>query len=385
MFYQDEAEYIGSNTAPSCFLDESYDKMPVHFIITEIGHLMPGFFLFSALLGARRIPFTVWIAALALLGLNACAQSPQAVTSRTVEHAQTPSKPSPLAVDPLVTRTEQLKQNVLDHLVFLPGGTFEMGDWGSPEGLPYDGWSGNLSLHKVTLDGFSMMAYKVTYDDFDLFTDEVGEQRINQDPSGLKDRAPRKPAGVNWYGAKAYCAWLGKLTGQPFDLPTEAQWEYAARSGGKRVLFATDNGNIDEGRNYPKDGELDRTLKIRLVPPDIGTYPPNPAGLFGMLDYSSSEWVNDWYDPDYYKVSPEFNPAGPEKGQPVQASHPERGSGKVMRGLLGSSPAFGGFVFSRGARWPRSVPDTEMSPPPGYSASSSLQFRCVVNAPKPTH
>ena len=336
----------------------------------------------------RRLPLMMLVVAFALLNLNACAKSPQqAVTPVAVAPTQTLPKPQPDALvtpqtNPLAARTEQLKQTVLDKLVFLPGGTFEMGDWGSPEGLPYDGWSQARPLHKVTLDGFSMMAYKVTYDDFDLFTDVVGEQRINQDPDWLKARAPRKPAGVNWYGAKAYCEWLGKLTGQPFDLPTEAQWEYAARSGGKRLLFATDNGDVDEGRNYPKDGELDRTLKIRLVPPDIGTYPPNPAGLYGMLDYSSSEWVNDWYDPDYYKVSPEFNPTGPEKGQPVQASHPERGPGKVMRGLLGSSPAFGGFVFSRGARWPRSVPDTE-TPPKGYSALPNVQFRCVLNAAKP--
>ena len=103
---------------------------------------------------------------------------------------------------------------------------------------------------------FRMMAYKVTYDDFDLFTDVVGEQRINQGPDWLKARAPPKPAGVNWYGAKAYCAWPGKLTGQPFDLPTEAQWEYAARPGGKRVLFATDNGDFDKGRSLAGQGDI---------------------------------------------------------------------------------------------------------------------------------
>lgn len=339
---------------------------------------------------AQRFSLAIGSVALALFGLNACAQSPQHTAAPgAITQAQTPSQPLSDALaapqaNPLAARTEQLKQTVLGNLVFLPGGTFEMGDWGSPEGLPYEMEPDARPLHKVTLDGFSMMAYKVTYDDFDLFTDVVGEPRINQDPDWLKKyRSPKKPAGVNWYGAKAYCAWLGKLTGQPFDLPTEAQWEYAARSGGKRVLFATDNGNIDEGRNYPKDGELDRTLKIRLVPPDIGTYPPNPAGLFGMLDYSSREWVNDWYDPDYYKISPEINPQGPEKGSTVMRG----GKGaveKVMRGLQGSSPAFGGFVFSRGSSRPRSVEfDEAMTPIPGYSSSSVNQFRCVVNATKP--
>ena len=327
----------------------------------------------------------------ALLGLNACAQpSQQAAMSGAGVAAQTSSKsPNEALAAPqagtLAERTERLKQNVLNHLVFFKGDTFEMGDWGLEVGekLPYDMGPDARPLHKVTLDGFSMMAYKVTYEEFDLFTDAMGEERIDQTPYGLEHRAPRKPAGVNWHGAKAYCQWLGKLTGQPFDLATEAQWEYAARSGGKRLLFATDNGSIDEGRNYPKDGELDRTLRIRLVPPDIGTYPPNPAGLFGMLDYSSREWVNDWYDPNYYKVSPKNNPRGPEQGSVVMRG--DNGAmERVQRGLLGSSPAFGGYVFSRGSGKPRTVElDDAQTPIPGYSSSPTNQFRCVVNAPKP--
>ena len=347
--------------------------------------------LFILVRRAQRFPS---LAALtfALLGLNACAQPPQqAAMSDVGVSAQTSSKsPNEALAAPqagtLAERTERLKQNVLNHLVFFKGGTFEMGDWGSPEGLPYEAEPDARPQHKVTLDGFSMMAYKVTYEEFDLFTDAMGEQRINQDPDWSKYRAPRKPAGVNWHGAKAYCQWLGKLTGQPFDLATEAQWEYAARSRGKRLLFATDNGSIDEGRNYPKDGELDRTLKIRLVSPDIGTYPPNPAGLFGMLDYGSREWVNDWYDPNYYKVSPKNNPRGPEQGSVVMQG--DNGAmERVQRGLRGSSPAFGGFVFSRGSNIPKTfqvwLKGKENEPLPGFSSSADNQFRCVVNAPKP--
>jgi formylglycine-generating enzyme required for sulfatase activity len=64
---------------------------------------------------------------------------------------------------------------------------------------------------------------------------------------------------------------LGTLTKLPFDLPTEAQWEYAARSGGKRMLFATDNGNIERGRNFSKEwqyGEKEPSF------PEVGSYPP---------------------------------------------------------------------------------------------------------------
>jgi sulfatase modifying factor 1 len=296
-----------------------------------------------------------------------------------VQSAPMTNASEPVAAD-LSQRAQALAARVKKELVFLRGGTFMMGDWGNAEGLPYDGFSEGNSrpLHKVTLDSFSMMAYKVTYDDFDLFTDTVGEQRVNADSFWAEDRAPRKPAGVNWFGAKAYCEWLGKLTDLPFDLPTEAQWEYAARSGGKKVLFATDNGKIEYDRNYPDDWHLkdDRT-------PDIGSYPPNPAGLYGMLDHRANEWTQDWYDPNYYKVSPLKNPKGPSEGKPANPIRPERGPAKVVRGSFGGgNPAMGGFVFSRAGREPRYTVVGHDSPRPGYSGMASTQFRCAVNLPK---
>lgn len=265
-------------------------------------------------------------------------------------------------------------------LVFLPGGSFDMGDWGNEHGLPYDGDKNARPLHKVTLTGFAIMAFKVTYEDFDAFTDAKAMPRINMDTMGVKARSPRKPAGVSWFGAKAYCQWLGELSGLPFDLPTEAQWEYAARSGGKRLLFATDNGRIDKARNYPDSAKLkdERT-------PDVGTYPANPAGLFGMLDHYASEWVNDWYDPSYYKRSPELDPQGPQEGRPAQENHPELGPAKVIRGHAspGNSPAFGGFVFSRGSKEPKESRPDFKDDFSGYSGWSTDQFRCALNSPTP--
>ena len=302
--------------------------------------------------------------------LSACAQAP------TI----TPPPLSEVKPDP---RVVALAAKVKRQLVFLPAGSFEMGDWGNEEGQRYDWEPDSRPLHKVTLDGFSMMAYKATYDDFDLFTEVVGSPKINiaTTPEKLRRRGPNKPAKVNWFGAKAYCAWLGQITGLPFDLATEAQWEYAARSGGKRLLFATDNGKVDEGKNYPNDDE-----HLRFAVPDVGTYAPNPAGLYGMLDYSSTEWVNDWYDPAYYKHSPEKNPQGPEVSIPDPKA-PEFGPRRVVRGLIGSSPGFGGFVFSRAGRWPydqkfnTTLNDSTLSTDPaaGYSNRSGSQVRCVVN------
>lgn len=282
-----------------------------------------------------------------LTGLSACTTSPAEA-----------GKSAAIAADPLAARVAQIKQHTLAHMVNFPAGTFEMGDWG-----PYDAFSKARPVHTVTLDGFAMMAYKVSYEDFDAFTDSVGEQRVDMDDFGIKYRAPNKPAGVSWYGAKAYCQWLGKLTGQPFDLATEAQWEYAARSGGQKLLFATDNGKYEEGHNYP----IDNQIKIRLVAPDIGSYPPNPAGLYGMLDYSSQEWVQDWYDPNYYKHSPVLNPQGGTEQDSIDPAHPQFGPRKVLRGLQGASPNMGGFVFSRGYGRIK------------YKLDLGNQFRCVIN------
>jgi formylglycine-generating enzyme len=272
----------------------------------------------------------------------------------------------------LQEQVQALSKRTLANLVAFPAGTFDMGDWGNDEGVQYDSEPDSKPLHKVRLSAFSMMAYKVSYADFDLFTDSIGEQRVDQDEFSLKYRKPHKPAGVSWYGAKAYCQWLGKISGVALDLPTEAQWEYAARSGGRKVIFATDNGKIDKNRNFPWDREDSST-------PDLGSYPPNPAGLYGMLDFMAGEWALDWYDPGYYRNSPKLDPKGPDSAKPYNPHHPELGPGKVVRGGDTSQPAFGGFVFSRSARPPKHIDPDGGGPLAGYSGLRSTQFRCVKN------
>lgn len=292
------------------------------------------------------------------------------VAAAGAEAVSSPQTASSASID---ARVQALLAKVKQSLRPLKGGAFDMGDWGDGTGRHYDIEPTSRPLHKVTLDGFSMMAYKVTYEDFDVFTDATGNERIAMDEIYIKSRASKRPAGVSWYGAKAYCQWLGTLTKLPFDLPSEAQWEYAARSGGKRMLFATDNGKIDRGRNFPREwqhGEKEPPL------PDVGSYPPNPAGLYGMSE-DTGEWVQDWFDPEYYKISPQKNPTGPSTG-----------TEKVQRGSGGGSAEISAAVFMRSGREPQTLQTTfpnglaggeVMARFPGYSSYNVDAFRCAIN------
>lgn len=270
-------------------------------------------------------------------------------------------------------RIQELTERTLRQMVFIEGGSFEMGDWCGPK-LLCDITLLSRPLHKVTLDSFSIMAYQVNYTDFDVFTDTVGAERINMDSFGLKYRGPKKAASPNWYGAKAYCQWLGELTGLPFDLPTEAQWEYAARSRGQKVLFATDNGKLERGRNFPPKWEYGQP---KPPIPDVGSYPPNPAGLYGMSE-GMMEWVNDWYATDYYQHSPERNPQGPEKG-----------TEKVKRGAVGGEAESANLVMMRTKATPRKIVQRFTGDPkdneelPGYNNLPGSAVRCVINSPSP--
>lgn len=93
--------------------------------------------------------------------VNTCAAPRNQASNSNAKH------PAPVLA--LIAKTKQSMR-------LIKGGTFEMGDWGNEEGLPYDMEKDSRPLHKVTLDTFSMMAYKVSYEDFDVFTDATGNE-----------------------------------------------------------------------------------------------------------------------------------------------------------------------------------------------------------------
>ncbi|HDR8956118.1 formylglycine-generating enzyme family protein [Burkholderia vietnamiensis] len=226
----------------------------------------------------------------------------------------------------LQERIEKLKHKTLNDLVSVRGGTYLMGDFGSvflKSGLPFTPYADNKPLHKVSLSSFSISRYKTTFAEFDVFLDATHQPHIDDDI--MPYRNALVPAGAPWKQAKDYCQWLGRLTGESLDLPTEAQWEYAARSRGQNFVFATDDGNLNFGRNIddyyqlklirPVSDNADRRGKHTLTENyPIGLFPANPLGLYDM-NSDGYEWMNDWYAADYYQHSPVNDPQGPASGQ----------------------------------------------------------------------
>jgi len=124
------------------------------------------------------------------------------------------------------------------------------------------------------------------------------------------------------------------------DLPTEAQWEYAARARGKFLIFATDNGLFEDGRNVPTTEEVEKLSGHWTSPISVGLYPPNPLGLYDM-GKNGYEWVKDWYADDYYSHSPGQDPQGPEHG-----------AKKVVRSH-GNGTDYPAMTMARNARSPK--------------------------------
>jgi formylglycine-generating enzyme required for sulfatase activity len=259
----------------------------------------------------------------------------------------------------------------IDNMVFVEGGEFDMGDFGwiceydekdvcswpcgqEPEQLCNISRDGDDDfVHPVKLSSYYISKYQTTIGEFDLFFTAKGRELFDAEYRGredLRDRyAPRLPTPTkHWQEAKDFCKWVGDLSGYPVDLPTEAQWEFAARNRGSHILFPTSNGNLDFGKNFPIEGEGKTFVVDRFL--------PNPLGLYN-LSGNATDWVNDWYDKDYYKKSPIDDPQGPESG-----------TQKVKRGSNYPEAPLSAAPIVR--RWPDN-PDEEAYYP-------GTGFRCAV-------
>lgn len=177
-------------------------------------------------------------------------------------------------------------------MALIPAGPFEMGGDFDEE----------HPRHRVVLDAFWIDRYEVMNEQYAKYlqaTDASAPAYWNRsDRFHSGDKFPQHPVvGVSWFEAKTFCEWIGKR------LPTEAEWEKAARGGREGFAFPWGDRPDRKRANYEGQGTL-----------PVGSFPPNDYGLFDMAG-NVWEWTADWFDAHYYEKSAEANPTGPESGK----------------------------------------------------------------------
>ena len=242
--------------------------------------------------------------------------------------------------------------------VYVPAGAFKMGDnFG-------DGEPREKPVHTVELDAFYIGKYEVTNADWKKFQNDPGydnpkfwpgERPVPKDQSpywtqrqnhgGATPDSDNYPVlGVNWDGATAYCNWLSAKTGKKYRLPTEAEWEKAARGTDQR-RFPWGNKIDYAHANFAGAQKFDTGQLVGYYDgsnrDDFQTQ--SGASPYGAMDMAGNvmEWCQDWYSRTYYSVSAKKNPKGPEKG--------------AYRVLRGGSFFFEGHdlrTYGRSAAWP---------------------------------
>lgn len=181
--------------------------------------------------------------------------------------------------------------------MWIPPGEFWMGqDDSRDEERP---------VHRVWVDGFWLGRCQVTNAEYDVFRREAGRpaSKVRSQPAFGQPEQP--VVAVSWFDAVAYCEWLSEKHGRRFRLPTEAEWEWAARGGLEGKLYPWGNEPPPERESYAQ--------RWREGPEPVATAKPNGFRLYDMCE-NVHEWCLDWYDPRYYEVSPAMNPAGPAQG-----------------------------------------------------------------------
>jgi formylglycine-generating enzyme required for sulfatase activity len=214
----------------------------------------------------------------------------------------------------LTTLPGILKNPEPSKMVFIPAGPFLMGadiendnSWGDEDEQP---------VHKVNLSAYWIDRFEVTAKDFSRFLNlhpkespryiEMGRAVTIENRGGKYHERPglkRYPANrISWYGASAYCLWMGKR------LPTEAEWEKAARG--------TDERLFPWGNEHPNNSLATYRRKFSewgfkaMVPVDSMAQGQSPYGVYHMAG-NIWEWVADGFDPNYYTSSPTKDPKGP--------------------------------------------------------------------------
>jgi formylglycine-generating enzyme required for sulfatase activity len=242
--------------------------------------------------------------------------------------------------------------------VLVPAGAFKMGD-NFGDGLPRE-----RPVHTVEVDAFYIAKYETTNGEWKKFRDDPGYDDPRYWPGGHavpKDQVPYwtqannhggatpdsddyPVLGVNWDSAVAYCNWLSAKTGRKYRLPTEAEWEKAARGTDQR-RYPWGNAADHSFANYVGSEKYDTGMKVGTFDGqkhgELQTH--SGASPYGAFDMGGNvmEWCSDWYARDYYSVSEKKNPKGPATG-----------AYRVVRGGSFFVEAFDMRTYGRSAAWP---------------------------------
>jgi sulfatase modifying factor 1 len=191
---------------------------------------------------------------------------------------------------------------IIPDVVTVQGGTFQMGS--------NSGDIDEKPVHSVTVSDYSMSKTEVTFEQYDAFCTLTGSDKPDDEGWG---RGDRPVINVNWHDAVAFCEWMSKVTGKTYRLPTEAEWEYAARGGNKSKGYIYSGGNDLDAVGWYDDNYGRKTHPVAQKQ-------PNELGLYDMSG-NVWEWCSDWYDKVYYSGSPQTDPQGSNSG-----------SSRVLRG-----------------------------------------------------
>jgi len=183
--------------------------------------------------------------------------------------------------------------------VDIPGGTFLMG---SPE--TEAGRNDDEVQHEVTLSAFKMSKYTITVEQYNAFCNSTGRRKPFYGPYGT-DKSP--VTQVTWHDAQAFAEWMG------CRLPTEAEWEYAARANTTTPFYTGECLSTDQANFNGKEPYANCEKGInRKKPVAVGCFSSNNFGLYDMHG-NVIEWCSDWYGA--YNANDKINPKGPETGE----------------------------------------------------------------------
>jgi formylglycine-generating enzyme len=183
-------------------------------------------------------------------------------------------------------------------LVRIPEGWFWMGsDTGQDNERP---------VHRVWVDEFRLASCAVTNASYADFVRATGNPPAPFSANPDFNRPEQPVVAVSWFDAVKYCEWLSLSTGLSYRLPTEAEWERAARGGAEKQLYPW-------GENLPQSLP-DYEKRWKKGPEPVAQYAPNGFGLYDICE-NVHEWCSDWYQASYCVESPERNPTGPDRGE----------------------------------------------------------------------